>query len=112
MWKIFLKLKHFNKYWNGTTGHGTTDWFQIGKGLCQGCKLSLCLFNLYAECIIQNAGLDDSQVESRLLKQYQQPQICRWYHSTGRKWRESKEPLDESERVKKADLNKTQHSKN
>ena len=43
------------------TGHGTTDWFQIGKEICQGCILSPCLFNLYIEYIIQNAGLDDSQ---------------------------------------------------
>ena len=43
------------------TRHGTMDWFQIGKGVCQGCILSLCLFNLYAEYIIQNAGLDESQ---------------------------------------------------
>ena len=40
------------------TGHGTTDWFQIGKGVCQGCILSPCLFNLYAEYIMRNAGLD------------------------------------------------------
>ena len=45
--------------WN--MGHGTTDWFQIGKGVRQGCILSSCLFNLYAEYIIGNAGLDDSQ---------------------------------------------------
>ena len=44
------------------TGHGTMDWFQTGKGVCQGCLLSPCLFNLYAEYIIQNPGLDDSQV--------------------------------------------------
>ena len=43
------------------TGHGTTDWFQIGKGVRQGCILSPCLFNLYAEYIMRNAGLDDSQ---------------------------------------------------
>ena len=42
-------------------GHGTTDWFQIGKGVCQGCILSLCLFNLYAEYIMRNAGLDEAQ---------------------------------------------------
>ena len=42
-------------------GHGTTDWFQIGKGVCQGCILSPCLFNLYAEYILQNAGLDEAQ---------------------------------------------------
>ena len=43
------------------TGHGTTDWFQIGKGVCQGCILSPCLFNLYAENIMRNAGLDEAQ---------------------------------------------------
>ena len=48
------------------TRHGTTDCFQIGKGVCQGCILSLCLFNLYAEYIIQNAGLDKAQVEIKI----------------------------------------------
>ena len=43
------------------TGHGTTDWFQIGKGVHQGCILSLCLFNFYAECIMRNAGLKEAQ---------------------------------------------------
>ena len=43
------------------TRHGITDWFQIGKGLCQDCILSPCLFNLYAEYIMQNAGLDKAQ---------------------------------------------------
>ena len=43
------------------TGHGTTDWFQIGKGVCQGCILSPCLFNLYAQYSLQNAGLDEAQ---------------------------------------------------
>ena len=43
------------------TGHGTTDWFQIGKGVCQGCIFSPCLFNLYAEYIMQNAKLDEAQ---------------------------------------------------
>jgi len=42
-------------------GHGTTDWFQIGKAVCQGCILSPCLFNLYAEYIMRNAGLDEAQ---------------------------------------------------
>ena len=42
-------------------GHGTTDWFQIGKGACQGCILSPCLFNLYAEYIMRNAGLEEAQ---------------------------------------------------
>ena len=43
------------------TGHGTTDWFQIGKGVRQGCILSPCLFNLYAEYIVRNTGLDEAQ---------------------------------------------------
>ena len=43
------------------TGHGKTDWFQTGKGVCQGCILSPCLFNFYAECIMRNAGLDEAQ---------------------------------------------------
>ena len=43
------------------TGHGTTDWFQIGKGVSQGCILSPCLFNFYAEYIMRNAGLEETQ---------------------------------------------------
>ena len=43
------------------TGHGTTDWFRIGKGVCQSCILSPCLFNLYAEYIMRNAGLEEAQ---------------------------------------------------
>ena len=48
------------------TGHGTTDWFQIGKGVCQGCILSPCLFNLYAEYIMRNAGLEETQAGIRI----------------------------------------------
>ena len=44
-----------------TTGYGTTDWFQIGKGVCQGYILSPCLFNLYAEYIMRNTGLEEAQ---------------------------------------------------
>ena len=49
------------------TGHGTTDWFQVGKGARQGCVLSPCLFNFYAEYIMRNAGLEEAQAGSRLL---------------------------------------------
>ena len=49
-------------------GHGTTDWFQIGKGVHQGCILSPCLFNFYAEYIMQNAGLDDSQAGIKIAR--------------------------------------------
>ena len=48
------------------TGHGTTDWFQIGKGVRQGCMLSPCLFNLYAEYIMRNAGLDEAQAKIKI----------------------------------------------
>ena len=48
------------------TGHGTTDWFQIRKGVCQGCILSPCLFNFYAEYIMRNAGLDEAQARIKI----------------------------------------------
>ena len=48
------------------TGHGTTDWFQIGKGVCQGCILSPCLFNFYAEYIMRNAGLKEAQARIKI----------------------------------------------
>ena len=50
------------------TGHGTTDWMQIGKGVRQGCYFSLCLFNLYAECIVRNSGLDESQAGIKIAR--------------------------------------------
>ena len=50
------------------TGHGTADWFQIGKGICQGCILSPCLFNLYAEYIMRNAGLDEAQAGIKIVR--------------------------------------------
>ena len=50
------------------TGHGTTDWFQIGKGLRQGCILSPCLFNLYAEYIMRNAGLEETQAGIKIAR--------------------------------------------
>ena len=51
-----------------TNGHGTTDWFQIGKGVRQGCILSPCLFNLYTEYIMRNAGLDEAQAGIKIAR--------------------------------------------
>ena len=51
-----------------TAGHGTTDWFQIGKGVRQGCLLSPCLFNLYAEYIMRNAGLEETQAGIKIAR--------------------------------------------
>ena len=50
------------------TGHGTTDWFQIGKGVCQGCILPPCLFNLYTEYIRRNAGLEEAQAGIKIAR--------------------------------------------
>ena len=50
------------------TGHGTTDWFQIGKGVCQGCIVSPCLFNFYAEYIMRNAGLEEAQAGIKIAR--------------------------------------------
>ena len=73
LWKILKEmgipdpltclLRNLYAGWEATvrTGHGTTDWFQIGKGVCQGCKLSPCLFNFYAEYIMRNSGLEETQ---------------------------------------------------
>ena len=91
------------------TGHETTDWFQIGKGIGHGCILSPCLFNLYAEYIIRNARLKEAQ---DCQKKYKRPQICRWHHPFDRKWRRTKEPLDESERGEWKSWLKAQHSDN
>ena len=57
----FLRNLYVGQEATVRTGHGTIDWFQIGKGVCQGCILSPCLFNLYAEYIMRNAGLEEGQ---------------------------------------------------
>ena len=57
----FLRNLYAGREATVRTGHGTTDWFQIGKGVHQGCTLSPCLFNFYAEYIMRNAGLEETQ---------------------------------------------------
>ena len=80
------------------TVHGTTDWFQIGKGVCQGCILSPCLFNLYAEYFMRNPGLEETQAGIQIARR--NINNIRYADDTtlmaGRKG--SKEPLDKSER--------------
>ena len=61
-----LRNLYAGKEETARTGHGTTYWFQIGKGVCQGCILSPCLFNLYAEYIMRNAGLGETQAGSKI----------------------------------------------
>ena len=79
-WKIFKEtgvadhlICHLRNLYAGQeatvrTGHGTTDWFKIGKGVCQGSLLSPCLFNLYAEYIMRNSGLDEAQTRIKIAR--------------------------------------------
>ena len=62
-----LRKLHAGQEATVRTGHGTTDWFQIGKGVCQGCLLSPCLFNLYVEYIMQNARLDEAHTGIKIV---------------------------------------------
>ena len=81
------------------TGHGTTEWLQIGKGVRQGCILSLCLFNLYAEYIMSNAAQDEAQsgikIAGRNINHFRYADDT----TLQKKQRRTKEPLDESERA-------------
>ena len=89
------------------------DWFQIGKGLCQGYRLSLCLFNLKAEYIMQNARLDELQAGIKIASR--SINNLRYVDDTtlnGRKQRGTKEPLGESEKGEWRRWLKTQHSEN
>ena len=85
--------------------HGTINWFQIGKGVCRGCMLSPCLFNLYAEYVMQNARLDEAQVGIKIARRnISNLRYARWHHPYGRKWRRTKESLDQSEKSEKVGL--------
>ena len=76
-------------------GHGTTDWFQVGKGVWQGCILSPCLFNLYAEYIMRNAGLDEAQAGIKIARR--RISNLRYADDTTL-MADSEEPFDEGER--------------
>ena len=97
-WLNWTELKFLRNLYVGQeatvrTRHGTTDWFQIGKGVHQGCILSPCLFYSFAEYIMQNAGLDEAQAEIKIA------------------WRNSNELLDESEKREWKSWLKTQYSR-
>ena len=80
------------------TGHGTTDWFQIGKGVRQVCILSPCLFNLYAEYIMRNAGLDESRDRIKVAgRNAENPRCADGTAVMAESEGELKEPLDENE---------------
>ena len=82
LWKIFkeigipdhltclLRNLYLGQEATVRTRHGAIDWFQIGKGVCQGCILSPCLFNLYSEYIMRNAGLEEAQAGTKIARRY------------------------------------------
>ena len=81
------------------TKHGKADWFQIGKGVRQGCISLPCLFNFYAEYTMRNAGLEEAQLASRLPGEISiTSDMQMTHHPYGIKQRRTEEPLDESER--------------
>ena len=81
------------------TGHGTTDWFQRGKGVCLGCILSPCLFNFYAEYIMRNAGLEEAQAGIKISRRnINNLRYADDTTLTAESEEELKKPLDESER--------------
>ena len=95
------------------TGHGTTDWFQIGQGVRQGCILSPCLFNFYAEYIMRNAGLEEAQAGIQTAGR--NINHLRYVDDTtlmAESEQELKKPLDESERGERKSWLKAQHSEN
>ena len=87
-------------------------WFKIGKGVHQGCILSPCLFNLYAEYIMQNARLDEAQARIKIAGRNIITSDMQRHHPYCRKWRGTKESLDDVEREEWKSCLKTQHSKN
>ena len=80
------------------TGHGTSDWFQIGKGVRQGCILSPCLFNFYAEHILRNDGLEEAQAGIKIARRNINNLRCADDNTLMAERRRTKNPLDESER--------------
>ena len=125
LWKILKKMGipdhlicllrnlHAGQEATVRTGHGPTDWFQIGKGVCQGCILSPCLFNLYGEYILRNAGLEETQAGIKIAGRNKNN--LRYADDTtlmtGSE-EELKKPLDESESREWKSWLKAQHPEN
>ena len=110
---IFLLFVFWGQEATVRTGHGTTDWFQIGKGVHQGCIFSPCLFNLYAKPIMRNTGLEEAQAGIKIAGKIS---ITSDMQMTPLLWlkakRRTKETLDESKRGEWKSWLKTQHSEN
>ena len=95
----FLRNLYIGQEATVRIGHGTTDWFQIGKGVHQGCILSPCLFNLYAEYIMRNTGLDEAQARIKTAgRNINNLRSADDTTLTAESEEELKEPLYESER--------------
>ena len=110
---LFLEKPVCGSRSNNWTGHGTTDWFKIGKGVWQDCILSLCLSNFYVEYIMRNAKLDESQIGIKIDRRNINNLRCADDTTlNGRKWRGTKVPLDEGEWGEWKNWLKTQHSRN
>ena len=111
-WTCLLRNLYAGQEATVRIGCGKMDWFKIVKGVYQGCILSPCLFNLYAEYIMRNAGLDEAQAGIKIARRNINNLKCADDTTlNGRKWRRTKESLDESERREWKGWLKTQHSK-
>ena len=107
-------LRNLYAGWEATvrTRYGTIAWFKLGKGVHQSCTSSSCLFNLYAEYIMQNVGLEDSQAGVKISGRNTATSDIHVIHSNGRKRRGTKEAFDEGEWGEWKSWLKTQHWKN
>ena len=92
----FLRNLYVGQEATVRTGHGTTEWFKIGKGVCQGCILSPCLFNFYAEHIMRNARLDEVQDGIKVAQR--NINNVRYADDTTLMQKRNKEPLDGGQR--------------
>ena len=103
-----LKYLHAGQEATVRTGHGTIDWFQIRKGAHQGCVLSPCLFNLYVEYIMRNAGLDEAQagikISGRNIRDFRYAR----HHPYGKKKKKKKERKEKKKKRTKIPLNESE----